>query len=306
MAPFVSFLMAAHNARPYIKTAIESALGQRGVAVEIIVADDASSDGTADVAAEIGDPRVRLVRSQKSQGPAHQRNLAISEAQGEWLAALDADDVIHPDRSQILIEAANQASAELVADELVSFNDGNSPAFVSMTPAPAQTVPVGIETWIAHNSLLGGRRNYGYWKPMLRSSTLKKTGVKYDQRLRIGEDYIFVLTLLTAGTRFVHVSRGLYGYRQRNGAISRTLDPKQIKLLTTLQEELLREHSAGNKAMAALIKQFAEDAGSLAGYQILKRRIAAKEWRDAAHLMRNQPEIRRAVVRLALNRLRVT
>lgn len=297
--------MAAHNARPYIEAAIESALGQRGVAVEVIVADDASSDGTAEVAIEIGDPRVRVVRSPKLQGPARQRNMAIREAHGEWLAVLDADDVIHPDRSRILIEAADQARAEFVADELVSFSSG-TPAFVTMTQTPTPVVPVEIETWIAHNSLLGGRRNFGYWKPMLRLSTLKKTGVAYDERLRIGEDYIFVLTLLAAGTRFVHVGHGLYGYRQRPGAISQTLDPRQINLLTTLQEELLRDHMANNEAIAALSERYAEDARSLAGYQILRRRLATKEWRDAAHLIRSEPAIRRAVVRLALNRFRDT
>lgn len=306
MAPFVSFLMAAHNARPYIQAAIKTALSQRGVAVEVIVADDASSDGTAEIADEIGDPRVRVVRSAKVQGPARQRNVAIREAHGEWLAVLDADDVIHPDRSRLLIEAAEESRAELVADDIVSFNDGGSPHFVSAAQTAAPPVPVEMETWIAHNSFLGGRRNYGYWKPMLRSSTLKNTGVTYDERLRIGEDYIFVLNLLSAGTSFIHVDRGFYGYRQRNGAISRTLDPRQIELLTTMQEELLRDHVENNEAMATLIKRFADDARSLAGYQILKRRLTAKEWHDAAHLIRSNRGIRRAVARLALNRFRDT
>jgi hypothetical protein len=175
-----------------------------------------------------------------------------------------------------------------------------------MTQAPAPAVIIEAETWITNNSLLGGRRNYGFWKPMLRSLTLKRMGIAYDEQLRIGEDYIFVLALLAAGTRFVHVGLGFYGYRQRSGSISRTLDPGQIKLLTTLQEELLRDHLANNKAIAALSDRFAEDARSLAGYQILKRRLAAKEWRDAAHLIRSEPGIRRAVARLALNRFRDT
>ena len=54
MAPVdVSFLMAAHNAAPWIEAAIRSALDQTGVTVEILVVDDGSVDGTASVLARL-------------------------------------------------------------------------------------------------------------------------------------------------------------------------------------------------------------------------------------------------------------
>src|SRR3954470_5520578 len=88
--PFVSALMAAYNAEPYIAEAIESALAQDWPAdrLEIIVVDDGSTDDTASISARYP---VRLIR-QANGGPCAAMNTALAHARGEWLALLDADD----------------------------------------------------------------------------------------------------------------------------------------------------------------------------------------------------------------------
>jgi len=88
--PFVSALMPAYNAGPYIAEAIESALAVDwpGDRLEIIVVDDGSTDDTAEVAARYP---VRLIR-QENGGPCAAVNTALAAARGEWLALLDADD----------------------------------------------------------------------------------------------------------------------------------------------------------------------------------------------------------------------
>ena len=94
--PRVSVITPAHNAEAHLAETLDSVLAQRYDDYEVIVADDASTDATAELAAGYGD-RVRCVRSATNLGPAGARNLALEHASGELVALLDADDLWLPD-----------------------------------------------------------------------------------------------------------------------------------------------------------------------------------------------------------------
>lgn len=97
--PSISVIIPAYNAERFLGEALASVGDQTLAAGEVIVVDDGSSDGTAEVARSWGGA-VRLLQ-QENQGPAAARNLAIGQAQGEFLAFLDADDLMTPDRLQL-------------------------------------------------------------------------------------------------------------------------------------------------------------------------------------------------------------
>ena len=77
----VSIVIAAWNAQDFILTAINSALAQKGVSVEVLVVDDASSDSTCAVVESVKDLRVKLLRSEKNGGPGAARNIGFAAAQ---------------------------------------------------------------------------------------------------------------------------------------------------------------------------------------------------------------------------------
>lgn len=89
--PSVSVVIPAYNAAEFLERAIGSVLKQDHRPIEIVVVDDGSSDGTADIAARHG-PLVRLFRHDLTQGPSKARNRGILESQGDVVAFLDADD----------------------------------------------------------------------------------------------------------------------------------------------------------------------------------------------------------------------
>jgi glycosyltransferase involved in cell wall biosynthesis/LmbE family N-acetylglucosaminyl deacetylase len=95
--PLVSVLMAAYNAQPYVREAIESVLAQTYPDFELIVMDDGSTDATRDVVRGFSDSRLRLV-SRPHRGLAACRNELLELATGEYVAVLDADDTAMPDR----------------------------------------------------------------------------------------------------------------------------------------------------------------------------------------------------------------
>lgn len=97
--PVVSVVIAAYNAEPYIAETCRSVLKQTYPALEIIVVDDGSTDGTARIVSDLAasDSRVRLIR-QENRGVAAARNRAIDVAIGEFVAPLDADDIWTTDK----------------------------------------------------------------------------------------------------------------------------------------------------------------------------------------------------------------
>jgi len=92
----ISCIVPVFNGERYVREALESILAQTHRPLEIIVADDGSTDGTGAIVAGFGE-RVRYVK-QSNKGPATARNFGLSLATGDFVAFLDADDLWHPEK----------------------------------------------------------------------------------------------------------------------------------------------------------------------------------------------------------------
>jgi len=92
-----SVVIPVHNKARHVAASIASALQQTWQPSEIIVIDDASTDESAEILSKMSDPRIRLLfRDTPGPGGYAARNLGIAEANGNWIAFLDADDIWHP------------------------------------------------------------------------------------------------------------------------------------------------------------------------------------------------------------------
>jgi glycosyltransferase involved in cell wall biosynthesis len=109
----VSVIIPVYNGAEYIGGAVESALAQRGVSLEVIVVDDGSTDETPQILERFGDA-IRVIRGRHA-GHVAARNQAARVAAGEWLAFLDADDEWLPTKLQQQLAAA--VDADLVYTE---------------------------------------------------------------------------------------------------------------------------------------------------------------------------------------------
>ena len=87
-----SVVIPLYNKEHYIEATIRSVLSQTCQDFEVIVVDDGSTDGSAEIVESFGSPLVRLIR-QENRGVSAARNRAMREATGEWVALLDGDDM---------------------------------------------------------------------------------------------------------------------------------------------------------------------------------------------------------------------
>lgn len=96
--PTVSVVIPCYNYARYLTAAVESALSQPGVDVDVIVVDDASNDESLNVARQLTskDSRVRVIAHEKNLGPVKTFNDGLTLAKGEFLVRLDADDLLTP------------------------------------------------------------------------------------------------------------------------------------------------------------------------------------------------------------------
>jgi glycosyltransferase involved in cell wall biosynthesis len=95
----VSVVIPVHNGEKYLAQAIESVLAQTFRDFELLIVDDGSTDGSAEIARTfvVKDRRVRLI-SQPNGGVVSAGNRGLKEARYEWIARLDADDVFLPEK----------------------------------------------------------------------------------------------------------------------------------------------------------------------------------------------------------------
>ncbi|MGD9602559.1 MAG: glycosyltransferase family 2 protein [Gammaproteobacteria bacterium] len=100
----MTVFIPVYNGEPFIRSTIHSVLAQTYADYELLIVDDGSTDGTADILRSVADPRIRLARNEVNRGRPYTRNRGVGLARGEYIAVLDADDLSEPTRLQRQVE----------------------------------------------------------------------------------------------------------------------------------------------------------------------------------------------------------
>jgi glycosyltransferase involved in cell wall biosynthesis len=202
----VSAFIPCYNGAAYLREAIDSVLCQTVRPVEVLVIDDGSTDDSAAIATSYGPP-VRVI-SQENRGLAATRSRAFEEAQGEWVASLDADDVWVPNKLELQLRAAGP---DVIAVHANYYNFGR---INNTNDTPL--APPGVDPYSPVNIIL--RSPFNMSTLMVRRSA----PVRPRPGDRNVEDAMYFCELARAG-RIVYVPQPLAGYRRH--AASLTSDP---------------------------------------------------------------------------------
>ena len=246
----VSIVIAAWNAQDFILTAINSALAQKGVSVEVLVVDDASSDSTCAVVESVKDSRVKLLRSEKNGGPGAARNIGFAAAQGKWIAVLDSDDAMHESRLTNMLNAASE-TADVLID---NFCELNSDGVISKPFYSTSDLPLGdlsLSFLIKTNLVFSNVKSTGYVKPLFKNEFVKAKDIQYWPEVRIGEDYYFLASCLANGANAQVLDQAGYIYTIRDGSISSKMEVSHITKLLDFDKKFMHEHTLSEEELNA-------------------------------------------------------
>ena len=107
----VSVVIPTYNGVDFVETTLESVLNQTFSDFEIVVSDDASTDGTVEVVGRINDPRVSILKDRSHVGPGGNWNRALAQARGEYVKVLAQDDLLYQDNLQVAVDVLDSDPA---------------------------------------------------------------------------------------------------------------------------------------------------------------------------------------------------
>lgn len=284
--PGVSVLIAAYQAEKFIHRAVDSALAQTVPITEVLVIDDASTDGTTERVRQLAtrDSRIRLIELTRNGGPSAARNAGLDLAAGDWIAVLDADDAFTPDRLERMLPYAIASGADIVVDNFRYYYPAEQRAGTPVLNEHAPDALIPFAEFLARARPFGPEADWGLLKPVFRKSFLNQHQIRYPVRSRHGEDFLLLFEAFANGARYaVHRHPG-YLYTSRTSGLSRTVcdydsmfrhtldllnDPRISGNQLVLQR--LRERAAAVRRLAAEL-DFARYKGEH-DYGAIMRRI---------------------------------
>ncbi|WP_420627695.1 glycosyltransferase family 2 protein [Candidatus Leptofilum sp.] len=244
--PRVSVIVPVYNGAAHIVETVESVLAQTYTDLELIVVDDGSTDGTADLLRPYRG-QIRLIQ-QENQGVSAARNYGLRLALGDFVLFLDGDDVLYPDKLA-------QQVATLEEDHLLGavhsgwrLVDEYGRPLRNVQPW-AQTATLDLKAWLQ-------------WKPvflgamLFRRSWLQRIdGFRSD--LRQAEDTDFLLRLSLAGCRMRWLEVMTIDYRQHGAGVTQNGRRQAKDMLTVLADFFSRQELPLHiQAMEPAVQQY--------------------------------------------------
>lgn len=302
--PRISVVMANYRAAPHLPVAIESVLSQTVRDIELIISDDASPDESLDIArmASNRDPRVRLLMAECNKGPGAARNRALDAATGEWVAIVDSDDVIHPERLERMMAAADSAGLDAIADDLLHFSDeGGMTTTLLASLEPHVPASVSAEFFIRSNTSGTGLPPLGYLKPLFRRTRIAH--LAYDETVRIGEDYDFLLRFLLDGGKLGLLPEPLYLYRRHMHSISHRLSKATVAAMIANQKRFLESREALPHELRVLFERRLEALKAGLAFEELVSALKDRRWGEAGMAVARRPSLLAPLMRSARENL---
>jgi len=307
----ICVIVPAFNARRTIARAVASALAEPEV-TEVFVVDDASGDGTADVArsADDGTGRLRVEALARNQGPSTARNYAIARSHSPMIAILDSDDYFLPGRFGRLLRDVG-SGWDLAADnvlfvpsEMAADSVGNSAEGLHQGRTRALTLIEFISGNISRP--LRPRGELGFMKPLIRREALERLDLAYDAGLRLGEDYRLYAEALLRGARFTLTERAGYVAVVRADSLSGSHRKADLEALAAADRDLLEEAVARDcdrKVRTELQRHQHNLHTKIMVRAFLQQAAERGRWRAVARIAARPVQMAKVAAQLVLDRV---
>lgn len=241
----VSVIVPIYNAEKYLEQCLDSIVSQTLKDIEIILIDDGSTDGSAEICKKyLSDSRVSYYHKE-NEGLAAARDDGMMRANGEYIGFVDSDDWIKPDMYEKMYTAAKSNDSDIVFCNCIQNEDGHR---------FSRELPVGaynrdkiksevLPKTLAFISKDGGKRAIR-WSNCMRiykRDTLNKNNIKFDRRLRRSQDLQLTYESMIVAQNFYYIDEPFYHNRVVSDSLSRGYTKNMWPLYTYLIEILYKD-----------------------------------------------------------------
>lgn len=258
--PLVSVLITAYNAESWLAETLDSAVGQTWSNVEVVVVDDGSTDDTLAVAHRYESASVKVIH-QANAGACAARNRALSEAQGDFVQFLDADDLLESDKIERQMERFKREPEGTVASgPWVRFYRGDLATADRSWRGPDWQDYEPATDWLVQS--WEGRGTIPSFSWLIPRHIVEGAG-PWDESLLRNQDGEYFTRVLVRARKIAFVERA-WGYYRSGiaGSISKRVSEAALRSLyesTLLCEQTLlgrRDTPEARRAVAGLYQQF--------------------------------------------------
>ena len=207
--PLVSFVILSYNYEGHIRRTLRSVFDQTFTDFEVVIVDDASSDGSLESIRSFHDRRIRLIVNPTNLGGSASFNLGVEAARGTWIVNLDADDWIAPEKVAKQLAAAERDHSLSVIG-----------TWVNVVDESGQPHPLAgeVESHLNQAHHLNSVRTWVGQNPLCRSSTMVRRSLYReiggsDPAMVRAPDYELWTRALSRGYRFDLLPEALTYYR---------------------------------------------------------------------------------------------
>ena len=224
----ISVVMPVNNSEKYVSEAIESVLAQSFDDFEFIIVDDGSTDNTYSIIQSFSDERIRLI--QNKHDFIGSLNIGIYNANGKYIARMDADDIMHIDRLKIQ-QAVMQEYLDVTVCGTWANTFGTGSQTNNLCGSVSGLVEKPILKLIQDNFLF-------HPTTMLRADFLRKKSLKYEN-YSYAEDYKLWSEIAKSGGQFYVENQPLLYYRISDSQVSNKYRDEQKKTTELIIKEII-------------------------------------------------------------------
>jgi hypothetical protein len=227
--PRVTVLMPVYNGEEFLREAVESILGQTFPDFELLVINDGSTDGSAEILRNMSDPRMRLVHNERNMGLIATLNRGFELAQGEYLARMDCDDVSRPERLARQVDYLDRNRAiGLCGAWFRKFGPGGDKVVRWETEPEGVRASMLFASSVAHPTV------------MLRREAFVSRQLRYDPEFPHAEDYDLWARAMSF-MDMANLPEVLLDYRVHPHQVTQRLSQAQVESAGKVRLRLLRE-----------------------------------------------------------------
>lgn len=215
----ISVVIPIYNTASYLRQCIESILKQTYKDFEILLVDDGSTDTSKDICLEYQSKydNIRYLYKENS-GVSSTRNYGIDNAKGRWIFFIDSDDFLLSDNVfEILIDVVNEDETNIPVFNFRYIYDDKEKdgSKFDLSSINDKEIIMNIVSGRQSKSFFG-QMFRASWGKMFDKEILDKYNIRFDEKMYIGEDAIFLLDYFKVNNNLKFIDEPLYGYRYHN------------------------------------------------------------------------------------------